>query len=515
MILIVDDKSENIISLGKTLEYNGFQVDTAASGEEALRKVLKNTYDLIILDVQMPDMDGYEVAENVLGSSKSKDIPIIFLSAVNTDKRFVKKGYDSGAIDYLVKPVDVDILLLKVRILSLLGEQTRKLKHAEAELTERNHQLHATLQALPQIAYSATAYGKLEYVNMKWYEYAMDDDSWPQGKCDDLDISQAWVRLVRERVAFEKEVLIADLRSGAERYYLWRAVPMLVDQHVSHWVGTFTDIHEQKIANELLEQKVSERTHELSEKNKQLQAANLELQQFTTVASHDLKEPLRKVQMFIDMIRQKELAAGLPELNDYLQRINSSTGRMMGLLDDLLQYSRLSGEDQFVPTDLNRVLTDVLEDLQLSRNEKSADIVYDQLPVIQSLPGQMRQVFQNIISNSLKFSRPGVDPQIKITATHKEECPFINPVINPGPYIRIDVADNGIGFDEKYLNKIFVLFQRLNTRDKYEGTGIGLAVTKKIIENHHGHIFATSRENEGTTFTMILSINGPQTKYRS
>ncbi len=512
MILIVDDKSENIISLRKTLEYNGFQVDAAASGEEALRKVLKHAYDLIILDVQMPDMDGYEVAENILGSNKSKDIPIIFLSAVNTDKRFVKKGYDSGAIDYLVKPVDVDILLLKVRILSLLGEQTRKLKYAEAELRERNHQLHATLQALPQIAYSATASGKLEYVNMKWYEYALDDDTWPQGKCDGIDISHAWVRLVREHTAFEKEVMISDLRSGEERHYLWRGVPMMIDQHVSHWVGTFTDIHEQKIANELLEHKVSNRTHQISEKNKQLEAANLELQQFTTVASHDLKEPLRKVQMFIDMIRQKNLAGDLPELNDYLEKINRSTGRMMGLLDNLLQYSRLSGNEQFADTDLNIVLADVLDDLEFSRAEKSALITYEPLPVIKSLPGQMRQVFQNIISNSLKFSRPDVSPDIKIIAELKEECPFINPVINPGPYVRIDISDNGIGFDEKYLNKIFILFQRLNTREKYDGTGIGLAVTKKIIENHHGHIFATSQENNGTTFTMILSIHGPQKK---
>ncbi len=512
MILIVDDKSENIISLRKTLEYNGFEVDTAASGEEALRRVLKTTYDLIILDVQMPDMDGFEVAENILGSSKSKDIPIIFLSAVNTDKRFVKKGYASGAIDYLVKPVDVDILLMKVRILSMLGERTRQLKHAEAELRERNHQLHATLQALPQIAYSATAYGKLEYVNMKWYEYATDEDTWPEGSCDGLDISQAWVRLMRRQQAFEKEVLISDLRTGEQRHHLWRAVPMIVDQHVSHWVGTFTDIQEQKVANELLEQNVSVRTHQLSEKNKQLEAANLELQQFTTVASHDLKEPLRKVQMFVDMIRQKNLADDMPELNDYLQKINRSTVRMMGLLDNLLQYSRLSGDEQLIDTDLNVVLSEVLDDLEFSKAEKSAMILYDQLPAIKSLPGQMRQVFQNIISNSLKFSRTGVTPEIRVTATLKEECPFINPVVNAGPYVRIDISDNGIGFDEKYLNKIFVLFQRLNTRDKYEGTGIGLAVTKKIIENHHGYIFATSREGEGTTFTMILSINGPQKK---
>lgn len=394
----------------------------------------------------------------------------------------------------------------------MLGERTRKLKHAEAELLERNHQLHATLQALPQITYTATPYGTLEYVNAKWYEYAADGNTWPQGTCDGVDISQAWLGLIRSQVAFEKEVLIGDLHSGAPRHYLWRAVPMLVEQHVSHWVGTFTDIHEQKTVNEILELKVSERTYELSEKNKQLEAANLELQQFTTVASHDLKEPLRKVQMFIDMIGQKNLAMNMPELNDYLLKINSSTGRMMNLLDNLLQYSRLSGQDQLEATDLNKVLAEVLEDLELSKTEKGATIQYDPLPVIKSLPGQMRQIFQNIIGNSLKFSRPGVPPEIKVKAMMKEECPFINPVINPGPYVRIDISDNGIGFDEKYMSKIFVLFQRLNTRDKYDGTGIGLAVTKKIIENHHGHIFATSRENEGTTFTMILSVNGPQKK---
>jgi signal transduction histidine kinase/FixJ family two-component response regulator len=509
MILIVDDKSENVISLQKTLEYNGFRVDTAYSGEEALRKVLKNDYSLIILDVQMPDMDGFEVAESILGSSKSKDIPIIFLSAVSTDKRFITKGYASGAVDYLTKPVDVDILLLKTKILSLLGEQTQRLKKTQAELKEKNQQLFVTLQSLPQIAYSATAYGSIEYVNIKWYEFAPDEQTWPQGICEGYEISELWPKLIRTQEPFEKEVLIKNIKDNKYRYHIWKVVPVRSDHHTHNWVGTFTDIHEQKQTNEVLEIKVKERTQQLLNKNKELEEINQEMQQFTTVASHDLKEPLRKVQTFIDLIGHKKLGGDNEELNKYLHKINESSRRMMILLDSLLQYSRLSARELYALTDLNSTISDVLDDLEVSIKEKKAFVSVDKMPQIICIPGQVRQVFQNIISNSLKFSRTAVPPEIIITHAIIDICPEIDATLNPGPYCKITINDNGIGFNEKFQDKIYVLFQRLNTKSQYEGTGIGLAVTKKIIDNHGGSIAATSHEGVGTSFMIVLSLNGP------
>ena len=189
MILIVDDKPENIFSLKKVLELHKFEVDTASSGEEALKKILKNTYVLIILDVQMPGMDGFEVAETISGYSKSKDIPIIFLSAVNTEKQFIKKGYASGGMDYVTKPVDPDILLLKVKTFYKLYEQNRELndiqkilreeiefrKQAQSELRERNQELRSILESIPQIAFTAKSDGVLEFVNQHWFEYSENE----------------------------------------------------------------------------------------------------------------------------------------------------------------------------------------------------------------------------------------------------------------------------------------------------------------------------------------------------
>lgn len=186
MILIVDDKPENLFSLKSILEINAFQVDTALSGEEALRKMLKNNYSLIILDVQMPGMDGFEVAEAIMGMNRTKDTPVIFLSAVNTHKKFITKGFESGGIDYITKPVDPDILILKVRTFSRLYEQTRALneaqnslraeievrKEAEKALHTTVEELHSTLESIPQIAFTAKQDGTIDFVNANWYKYS-------------------------------------------------------------------------------------------------------------------------------------------------------------------------------------------------------------------------------------------------------------------------------------------------------------------------------------------------------
>ena len=186
MILIVDDKPENLLSLKKILELNNFEVDTASSGEEAFKKILKTSYHLIILDVQMPGMDGFEVAETLSGYSKSKDVPIIFLSAVNTEKKFITKGYTSGGIDYVVKPFDPDILLLKVKTFYRLYEQTLELnniqqelkaeieyrKRAELDLQYTVEELRSILESIPNLAFTAKNNGTIEYVNKHWNRYA-------------------------------------------------------------------------------------------------------------------------------------------------------------------------------------------------------------------------------------------------------------------------------------------------------------------------------------------------------
>lgn len=519
MILIVDDRPENILSLKKTLEIGGFQVDSAGSGEEALRKILNKEYSLIILDVQMPGMDGFEVAETISGYSKAKDVPIIFLSAVNTDKKFIAKGYKSGGVDYVAKPVDPDILMLKVKTLHKLHEQKRELnkvhqslseeiatrKFAQEQLVIKIEELRFILESIPQAAFTLNPTGAIEFVNEYWFLYANRPDELPQFHPGDVLVQQKWKEALESGEPLMCEVRIKNIASNEYCYHMLKMIPIRQRNKIVKWVGTLTDIHEQKSLNQLLEQKVDERTQELLRKNEELEERNHELQQFAYVASHDLKEPLRKVQMF-GSILQNYLLNRDETAHSNVMRIIESSQRMATLIEDLLRYSRLSTSSLYESTDIRQILIDIIPDLELSINEKKAIINIGDMPVIDAIPGQMRQVFQNLLSNSLKYAKSNTPSVINIVAETVAAKSFN---ANPDPfgrYCRITVEDNGIGFNEAYVHKIFKLFQRLHTRQEYEGTGIGLAIVKKIIEKHHGIITATGKEDNGARFTFVLPL---------
>ncbi|HRO43345.1 MAG TPA: response regulator [Flavipsychrobacter sp.] len=521
MILIVDDRPENILSLRHTLELHNLKVDSAGSGDEALFKVLKNDYSLIILDVQMPGMDGFEVAEAISGYSRTREIPIIFLSAVNTDKRFITKGYDAGGIDYVTKPVDPDILLLKIKTLTRLYEQKKELKsiHAalRAEIAERKkaeealsakvHEQHSIIEAIPQIAFTARPDGTIEFVNEHWFKYAVTKCTFPE-VTSGVSLSDQWVSMIAKEEPMEMEVCIRELNTGNFRYHLLRALPVRDEEHIiTKWVGTLTDIHEQRKTSEVLEQKVAERTQELQRSNEELETKNYELQQFTSVASHDLKEPLRKIQVFSSIIRDKVKAGEYETIPDHIERIISSGERMSSLISDLLSYSRLSVNSLFEPCNLNGVVHDIISDLEIQIVEKAATIRVGELPVIDAIPGQIRQLFQNILSNALKFSRTDVPPVVVVTAESVASLHVDAPRDEHGAFCRITIGDNGIGFDEQFIDKIFFLFQRLNSKEAFEGTGIGLSIAKKIVERHDGLITARSKEQSGSTFIIILPIH--------
>lgn len=509
MILIVDDKPENILSLKSILELNAFETDVALSGEEALKKVLKNEYALIILDVQMPGMDGFEVAEAISGLNKTKDIPIIFLSAVSTHKRFITKGFESGAVDYLTKPVDPDILILKVRNFYKLYEKTHALKEAEKALTATVNELHSILEALPQIAFTANAKGDIEFVNQHWYEYSDAKEKFPQTHPDDEPLEQLWKAQLKKLEQIELEVCIKPVHGDSYPYHLLRATPIKVGGKLTKWVGSFTNINEQKLANELLEKKVAERTHDLRLANKELELSNNDLQQFASVASHDLKEPLRKIQFYANMIHDR---AELTEpITTYLNKIIVSSERMSNLISDLLSFTRLSAANIFQLSDVNEIINEILSDLELIITEKRATIQVDTIPQLEVVPGLLRQLFFNLIGNALKFSKRDESPIINIYAELINEICINNETIK-GNYCQIFVDDNGIGFDEKYTAKIFTLFQRLNTREQYEGTGIGLTIAKKIVDKHNGLITAKSTPNKGATFIITLPLTQPSSK---
>jgi signal transduction histidine kinase len=244
---------------------------------------------------------------------------------------------------------------------------------------------------------------------------------------------------------------------------------------------------------------IEENTDKLLEKNKELEKMNKELQSFSYIASHDLQEPLRKIQTFADRILEKEHETLSGEGREYFRRMQNAAKRMQALIDDLLTYSRTSTDEKlFKHTDLNEIIQQVKEDLKEEIASKHAVIEAKNLPALSIIPFQIRQMMQNLISNSLKFSFPDKAPHISITGeetdgTHSGEKLY-----------RILLKDNGIGFEDMYREKIFEVFQRLHGKMEYSGTGIGLAIVRKIVENHNGKISAESTFGEGAVFEILL-----------
>jgi signal transduction histidine kinase len=256
-----------------------------------------------------------------------------------------------------------------------------------------------------------------------------------------------------------------------------------------------------------LEDRVRERTAELTVLNIELERSNRELQDFAFVASHDLQEPLRKIQAFGDRLRTVQGPKFDEQGRDYLDRMSNAAERMHTLINDLLSYSRVTTKAQpFVPTDLNKVVDGVLNDLETRIEQSGGTVNINKLPTIDADAVQMRQLFQNLIANALKFAKSDLPPVVEVRGEVFKGDAVSTGRSMPEEWVRISVADNGIGFDEKYLDRIFTPFQRLHGRNDYEGTGIGLAVCRKIVERHGGSLTAESKPGEGSTFIAVLPV---------
>lgn len=245
---------------------------------------------------------------------------------------------------------------------------------------------------------------------------------------------------------------------------------------------------------------------ELKAREAALRRSNQELEAFASIASHDLQEPLRKIEAFGDRLKQRYQTALGEDGRMYVERMQSAVKRMRALINDLLDYSRVTTKARpFAPVALSEVLAGVLSDLQMRIESSGGEIVTGPLPIIDADATQIRQLFQNLIANALKFHRPGVPPRVEITTATTTSA-------TSEPRVEIRVVDNGIGFDMKYAERIFGIFQRLHTRAEYEGTGIGLATCRKIVERHGGTITARSAPGEGATFIIELPVRQPATE---
>jgi len=406
-ILVVDDREDNLLSIETILEKDGYTIQKALSGRAAL-KILLNQHDftLILMDVQMPDMNGFETASLIYERDKLKHIPIIFITAHNQDEEFMFKGYKMGAVDFIYKPINPELLRFKVSVF--------------AELYRKNHQL-----------------------------------------------------LEHER---ELKAVNKDLQN---------------------------EIEERRAT----EEKIKQLNRQLMDNNTELKAINEELDRFAYVASHDLQEPLRKIMLFSDKLLLKMSQTSDAEMSNALERIIRSAERMQTLINDLLKLSRHTHtDDDFQNTDLNKVLHDVMSDLEAELQRRNATVNIAQLPTLWAVPSQLQQLFQNLISNSLKFCRHDAVPHITISSEkvkgfqlqHYSEDEYEK------NFYRISVSDNGIGFDPKFADDIFVVFKRLHSYHEFEGTGIGLSICKKIVEKHKGQISASGELGKGATFVVVF-----------
>ncbi|MFB3387568.1 response regulator [Flavobacterium sp. LAR06] len=398
-ILIVDDKKENLLSLQVILADRGYQFVEATSGKDALRILLKNQdFAIILMDVQMPLMDGFETAEMIRQSEKLKHVPIIFLTANMNTNEYIFKGYQSGAVDYMIKPLSPEILQAKVMVFTELFRKNQELRKKE----EETHALN--------------------------------------------------------------EMILKANKELASQY-------AAIEKHAD-----------------------------------ELKKKNMELDAFTYISSHDLQEPLRKIQTFANLIMSNEYANLSDDGKTKFDRILYACNRMRELINSLLTFSRATLVDRRYETvDLNTIIKDVKEALHENLHEKGAMITTDFHDTAKVIPFQFVQLMENLIHNAIKFAKTETPLEITIKSRLVNgldlQIENLSTAVN---YCHISFEDNGIGFEAQHSEKIFGVFQKLHGRDVYEGTGIGLAIVKKIVENHNGHINAVGEPMQGATFNIYI-----------
>ncbi|OYU81771.1 MAG: hypothetical protein CFE23_02485 [Flavobacterium sp. BFFFF1] len=386
-------------------------------------------------------------------------------------------------------------------------------KQFQKIIKESEEKFRLLADSMPQHIWTSDPEGNLNYYNRSVFDYSglTWDEIHEKGWMDivhpddrEANIKQ-WLHAISTGTDFLFEHRFRK-HDGTYRWQLSRAIPQRdQDGKIQMWVGTSTDIEEQKTFTRKLELEVKERTKQLELNNVQLQKMNKELQSFAYISSHDLQEPLRKIQTFASRISEKEQDNLSTDGKDMFLRMQNAANRMQTLIQDLLAYSRINpAEYEFETTDLNKIVDEIREDFHEELNEKRATISTNHLCVTDIIPFQFRQLLVNLISNALKFASPQRLPhiEIKCEVVDGRELKTLN--LLKKNYCHISVSDNGIGFEQEYSEKIFEVFQRLHARNEYEGTGIGLAIVKKIVDNHHGVITANGTINKGATFDIYI-----------
>jgi PAS domain S-box-containing protein len=506
-ILLVDDTPDTLVSLEAALYGLGEELVVAHSGKEALRHLLHNDFAAILLDVRMPEMDGFETAELIRSRPRSRQTPIIFLTGYKNEEHLFR-GYDLGAVDFLFKPIVPEVLRSKVAVFVELGRSSAKLKEQadilrnQAEiLAKAELKFRSLLEAAPDAMVMCRDDGEIIMVNSQTevvFGCGRDNllsrnirslvPDWEFQRPAELN-QEAAIKLQpgeigRELYAVREDGSTFPVAISVRPLYMEDG--MVITTAVRDISARRRNEEEIQQLNATLEQRVLERTEALMRSNE-------ELQQFAYIASHDLQEPLRTVSIFAQLLAKRYRGRLESEADQFIRYIVESSERMERLIHDLLDFSRVDarGTDHFVRTNCDETLNDAICNLHSLIQENQAVITLGSLPVVMADPVQVTRLFQNLLVNSIRF-RTDAAPHIHISAEPRDNEWLFS------------VRDNGIGIEPQYAEKVFGIFKVLHSRDKYPGSGMGLAICRKIVTRHQGRIWVESELGKGATFYFTL-----------
>ncbi|MGD8834712.1 MAG: response regulator [Desulfobacteraceae bacterium] len=515
-ILIVDDTPESLELLGRILDEHGYRVRPAANGRHALKSVAARLPELILLDVKMPGMDGFEVCRRLKANEKSRNVPVIFISAHGETAKKVE-GFKAGGVDFVTKPFEREEVLARVDIHLRLNEltehleqlvdrRTRQLRHEIAEHQRTGEILQIKdyiIESASSVIATCDLEGRMTYVNpaflKKWNFKGVQDiygrPFWEFWMVEDRR-DEIMTALKSEKIWSDE--IEAKKKDGT--LFQVHVLAAMVLNNAGEPVGlmsTSVDITKRKQA----EEKLSEYRNNLEElvrgRTAQLEAANKEMHDFTYTVSHDLRAPLRHIDGFIDLL-QKRAGTVIDERGRHYMTAISEAARKMGLLiDDLLSFSRMGRHAMTLQqVELSRLVREILGELEPDTDKRKIDWRIGDLPVVSADGDMLRVVLVNLISNAVKFTRPRETATIEIGSLPGQASETV-----------IFVRDNGVGFDMAYVDNLFGVFQRLHREEEFEGTGIGLAGVRRIIARHGGRTWAEGSPDRGATFYFAL----PQT----
>ena len=511
-ILLVDDRQDKILALEAVISSLGENIVKARSGKEALRHLLTTEFAVILLDVSMPVMDGFETAALIRKRPRSEHTPIIFVTSINNSENHISKGYSLGAVDYMLTPIVPEVLRTKVSVFVELHKKSELVRQQAEQLRQFEEAKHR--RELSEAA------DRLDVETKRNRFFTLAIDLLAIASFDDyfIQLNPAWEatlgfsadelrsKSLLELVHPEDRTTTAEhltrlklgtapryfenrylCRDGSFRWLGWTAAPFATEQLVYVFAR---DITSRKAA----ETEIQNLNGELERRITDLTDINSELEAFNYSISHDLRAPLRSIRSFAQFLREDSGPELKGEREDYLRRVESAAKYMDVLLLDLLQYSRLSRSDlEMVPVSLEAAIGDVLASIETEVQERKAEVtIRKPMPSVMAHPATLRQILYNLIANGLKFVEPNHTPRVELLSES-----------NDG-WIRLWIIDQGIGIAPQYQKKIFGLFQRLHSTETYPGTGIGLALVRRGIERMGGRVGLESGAGAGSKFWFEL-----------